>query len=232
MQEERIERERLENMFKRIGLGKLGTPAIICAAALLIAVLIVVGIRFADGSSASFQVTTGDGDVTASDTKSAPGDLSEADDTAGTEIASSTVIVDICGCVISPGVYELEEGSRVVDAVGMAGGVTDEADTTQVNLARKLVDGEQVYIPAVGETAPAGAAVPANASAQSPSGLVNINTASTSDLMELPGIGEVTASKIVEDREKNGPFEGVEDIKRVSGIGDAKFEGIRDLICV
>lgn len=233
MQEERAERERLEKMLKRIGLGKLGTPAIVCAAALLIAVLIVVGIRFADGHAESFQATTGDGDALAAETKSTSIEPDEPNDTNGTATESSTVIVDICGCVSNPGVYELDEGMRVVDVVEMAGGVTGDADTTQVNLARKLVDGEQVYIPAVGEAAPSGANIaPANTSVQAPSSLVNINTGSASDLMELPGIGEVMAGRIVDDREKNGPFEDVEDIKRVSGIGDAKFEGIRDLICV
>ena len=145
-----------------------------------------------------------------------------------------TVTVDVAGAVASPGVYELPEGSRVIAAVEAAGGVAEDAETAPVNLARVLVDGEQVYIPTSDEAAapvqPLQAQASTQTSAQSTPALVDINTASAAELETLPGIGPSTAQKIIADREKNGPFSSKEDLKRVSGIGDKKYAALADAI--
>lgn len=143
--------------------------------------------------------------------------------------APSLVVVHVDGAVANPGVYTLPQGSRAADAVSAAGGLAEGADTTSVNLAAPVADGEKVHVPTVGEqAAPAAEGEDAEASP----GPVNINTAGVEELDELPGVGEATARAIVEDREKNGPFASPEDLMRVSGIGEKKFERLAGLICV
>ena len=132
----------------------------------------------------------------------------------------------------------LQADSRVGDAIEAAGGFVADADATRVNRAAKLQDGQQVYVPRVGETGGGGpgAVVPdIGASAQgvaTAEGPVNINRASESDLDALPGVGPSTARAIVEDRDANGPFSSIEDLMRVSGIGEKKFEKLKSSICV
>ncbi len=153
--------------------------------------------------------------------------------------------VHVAGEVNNPGLYELSAGSRVWDAIEAAGGFTDEANQSALNLARVLTDGEQLMVPAMGEDASGGAESASNASGTTSSGStssgtdgyiingrVNINRADAATLQSLPGIGEVTAAKIIADREANGAYGAIEDIKRVSGIGDKKYEAIADLICI
>ena len=129
-------------------------------------------------------------------------------------------------------------GSRVEDAVEAAGGLAEGAAPDALNLARPLADGEQVIVPTLEEveqSAAAGSALGAasGAGGASPaSGKVNLNTAGADELDALPGIGPATAEKIVADRQSNGPFADVEDLKRVSGIGDKKFAQLVDLVCV
>ena len=144
------------------------------------------------------------------------------------------VTVDVDGAVVCPGVYELPEGARVKDAVTKAGGLAEDSDTTGVNLAQKLEDGQKVVIPRTGEhmtgvTVGSGAAVEAPGTQAT---LVNINTADIAELDSLPGVGESTARAIVEDREQNGPFTCPEDLMRVSGIGEKKFARLQALVCV
>ena len=150
------------------------------------------------------------------------------------------VVVHVDGEVASPGVVTLEVPSpRVNDAVELAGGLTESADTTTLNLAAPLADGQKIHVPAQGEQAPE--EVPSgepNAPGQetpSPNesfGRVNINTANADELKSLPGVGEATATAIVKERESAGPFTSPEDIMRVSGIGEKKFAKIKDLIDV
>ena len=145
-------------------------------------------------------------------------------------------VVHVAGAVEVPGVYELETGARVFDAVEAAGGASPGADLGQINLAEPLVDGAKVSIPAFGEAASAGtSAVEAPGGGYTASGgapLVNINTASAEELQALVGVGESTAAAIVRDREANGPFASPEDLMRVSGIGEKKFENMRDQVVV
>ena len=141
------------------------------------------------------------------------------------------------GAVASPGVYELSgDVLRVNDAVLAAGGLLEDADTTSMNLAAELVDGQKVLVPVrqpEAEAGEAGASGAASASAASSgSALVNINLATADQLQALSGVGEATARAIVEDREVHGPFSSIEDLMRVSGIGQKKFEKLRGQICV
>jgi competence protein ComEA len=129
---------------------------------------------------------------------------------------AAVVTVHVAGAVASPGVYELEPGSRVADAIEAAGGVTDEAYTDSVNLARVLADGEQVVI----QNAQAAQAAAQGAG----SGLVNINLADAGQLDQLPGIGPVLADRIIANRTAEGPFVTLDDLQRVSGIGPALLE--------
>ena len=157
------------------------------------------------------------------------------------QTSSSEVVVHVAGAVASPGVYTVSEGARVQDAVDAAGGFASDAASDAVNLARTLQDGEQILIPTEeqvesGAYASTLSSTDASSSAgsdeQSTSSLININTASVEELDTLPGIGPVTAQAIVDERESNGAFTSIEDIQRVSGIGEKKFEKLKDSICV
>ena len=148
-----------------------------------------------------------------------------------------TVVVHVGGAVAEPGVRELEEGSRVQDAIDAAGGFSDGAARDGLNLARVLVDGEQIVVPTREEADAAASGSGPGASdgadgSPSSGGKVNLNRATASELDALPGVGPSTAEKIVADREANGPFRTVEDLKRVSGIGDKKLADLADLVCV
>jgi competence protein ComEA len=140
-----------------------------------------------------------------------------------------TLIVDVAGEVKQPGVYEFAEGDRVIDAIERAGGQLPKADLSLLNLAAPLTDGTQILVPKSG---PPGAVVPGGGTVGSSSGLININSASATELETLSGIGEVLAATIIEYREQNGPFASVDDLMDVSGIGPATLEEIRDQVTV
>jgi len=146
----------------------------------------------------------------------------------GTSSASSApIIVDVAGWVRRPGVYEFAAGDRVIDAVHRAGGPRKGADLTALNLAAPLADGTQILIPRPGATVPVGG--PGSSGGTT---LININSASETDLEELPGVGPVTAAAIIEYRTQNGPFTTVDDLVDVSGIGPATLEQIRPFATV
>ncbi|MCI1665414.1 MAG: helix-hairpin-helix domain-containing protein [Atopobiaceae bacterium] len=145
------------------------------------------------------------------------------------------VTVHVDGAVSMPGVYDLVgDVVRVRDAVAAAGGLSDAADTTSVNLAATVSDGSKVHVPLVGEVAtPVTSTTGTNAVAgTSPGGTVDINVADEAALATLPGVGPATSAAIVKDREQNGPFATPEDLMRVSGIGEKKFERLKDSIRV
>lgn len=133
----------------------------------------------------------------------------------------------VSGAVHEPDVYELAPDSIVKDAVLAAGGATEEADLDRINLARPLADGEHIYVPHQDEEN-----LPVEIPERQPAALgkVNINTAGSTELETLPGIGPVTAQRILDHREANGPFAQIEEIMDVTGIGPATFEGMKDLI--
>lgn len=152
-----------------------------------------------------------------------------------------TVSVYICGEVNNPGVYEIESGSIINDVLIMAGGFTPDASVNRIDLVYIIDSNISIYIPSIyeedeeseiirtGDQMIWGAGSGGDSSINA--ALVNINTASREQIMTLPGIGEVTADAIIEYREQN-PFARIEDIMNVSGIGEAKFNSIRELICV
>ena len=144
------------------------------------------------------------------------------------------LIVDVRGAVNKPGVYTLTVGSRVQDALTAAGDVLGNADTRALNLARKLNDGEQIYVPLVGEAtiAPPTAAAKSSAARTptAPLGKININTATLEQLDTLPGIGPAIAQRIIDYRTQNGDFKKIDDLKNVRGIGDVMFDQIKDLV--
>ena len=140
------------------------------------------------------------------------------------------VYVYVTGAVANPGVYSLDEGLRVCDAVEAAGGLTEDADASTVNLARVLSDGEHIALPTKAEVETALAQGSAGGAAAS--SLVNINTADASALETLSGVGSATAQAIISDREQNGPFSTIEDLMRVDGIGEKKFAKLKDSICI
>ena len=146
------------------------------------------------------------------------------------------LFVHVLGRVVHPGLFEIPLGGRLVDAVTAAGGFTPEADQSQVNLARPVVDGEQISVPAVGETpvvvSPAGGSAGGGAGGSTAGGgaLVDINHADSTALETLPGVGPATATTIIEWRTDNGRFASVDDLLAVSGIGEKKLERFRDRI--
>ena len=154
----------------------------------------------------------------------------------------NSIIVYICGAVKESKVITLPEDSRISDAIDAVGGLTDDADLTNINLAYILEDGEKIYIPKKGEELQNEASIVSssvqgssysNYSATSTkSNKININKATQTELETIPGVGPSTALKIIEYREQNGKFSSIEDIKNVSGIGDAKYKKMKDYITV
>lgn len=144
--------------------------------------------------------------------------------------------VHIAGSVVSEGIVELEEGARVADAIDKVGGTTPDANMNQVNLAYKLEDGQKIYIPNQNEEeykiTEGKEGIQTNEDINKNNELININTATQTELELLPGIGPSTATKIIDYREENGEFETIDDIKNVPGIGEAKYETIKNSITV
>ncbi len=158
------------------------------------------------------------------------------------------IIVHITGAVKNWGIIELPTNSRIADAIEKAGGLTEEADISNVNLAYQLEDGMKIKIPTINETVDnkeidsikdyismeSGENVTSSNKNKTTSkiNIVNINSATQTELETLPGIGTSTALKIINYRNENGKFTSIEDIKNVSGIGESKFEAIKELICI
>ncbi len=135
------------------------------------------------------------------------------------------IYVHVCGAVQYADVYVFNEGDRVKDAIAKAGGITEEANLDALNLAAKLIDGQKVYVPKVGEN------IPAEILESSSVGIpVNLNSATCKQLEELPGIGEVIAQRIVDYRTEHGAFESIDGLLEVEGIGSKKFESIKDKV--
>ena len=144
--------------------------------------------------------------------------------------AAPVVVVHVVGAVERPGLYRLKDGSRIADAVARAGGAAADADTSLVNLAVPVADGAQVVVPVRAPPPRAGGGDGSTAAGASSSGPVHLNTASTEELDALPGIGPVTAQKIVEWRERHGAFASVDDLDAIPGIGPARLEQLRELV--
>jgi competence protein ComEA len=134
--------------------------------------------------------------------------------------AAPKLVVHVAGAVLRPGLYRLNEGTRVADAVARAGGATAPADTSALNLAAPLADGMQVLVPRK-VAGPAG---------ETTGGRVSLSSATVGELDELPGVGPVTAQKIVDHRSQHGGFRSVDDLDAIPGIGPARIEQLRDVV--
>lgn len=212
--------------------------------AVVVAILVVIaaasGLSMASFSSRSSGVSFEHSDEAGASDVHGAGDASpdDADESPAKSSSSAEVYVDVDGAVARPGVYRLKDGARVSQALDAAGGLTAEADVTGLNRASKITDGQKIYVPTVGEQQAAaavggvdGGAVLASG-ANDVAGLVNINTASAAELQTLSGIGPSMAQSIIDERTKNGAFASVDDLMRVSGIGEKKLAKIKDCICV
>ena len=152
----------------------------------------------------------------------------------------NTIFVDISGCVKAPGVYELPYGSRIFEVVEKAGGFTKHADTALINQAERAADGMKINVPDKRNTEASGPVAPGTSDDKTSGGtkesssdsMININTAGSDELQQLPGIGPVTAEKIIQYRESNGPFSSADDITNVSGIGEKTLQKIKSRITV
>lgn len=152
------------------------------------------------------------------------------------------IIVDVKGAVKMPGVYPSTENERINDVINRAGGLTDQADASQVNFAQHVQDAMVIFVPVKGEQMPSvsqttdfngATAVPSEKNSnESGKGKININKAGQSEIENLPGIGPAKAIAILEYRKQNGSFQTPDDLKKISGIGEKTFEKLKDLITV
>lgn len=163
--------------------------------------------------------------------------IKDEDEEKGNSQETELIGVHISGAVETPGFIWIKEGTRLGEALNYVGGALVDADLDAVNLSKKLSDEEKIYIPRIGENIKqaepaAGGSQVIMRDSSSNDGKININTAGLAELDSLPGIGEAYAKRIVEYREANGPFKTIEDIKNVAGIGEKRYEAIKDLIKV
>lgn len=232
---QREQHERVKRMDRWAG-KLLGHKAVVVAILVVIAAASGLAMASFGGHSSSVSFERSD-EASVSDVHRA-GDASSDDESSAKSSSAAEVYVDVDGAVVRPGVYRLKDGARVSQAIDAAGGLTAEADVTGLNRASKVADGQKIYVPKVGEqqtvSADGGAdggAVLASG-ANDVAGLVNINTASAAELQTLSGIGPSMAQSIIDERTKNGAFASVDDLMRVSGIGEKKLAKIKDCICV
>ena len=235
---QREQHERVKRMDRWAG-KLLGHKAVVVA--MLVVIAMASGLAMASfgggGDGVSFERAEGSSSAVEPGSDDISGDEA-SDDSSPKALAAAEVYVDIDGAVVSPGVYRLKDGARVAQAIDAAGGLTPEADVTGLNRASKVADGQKIYVPKVGEqqaNASGGGSDDSTVSTSGVSdsaGLVNINTASASELQTLSGIGPSMAQSIIDERTKNGAFASVDDLMRVSGIGEKKLAKIKDCICV
>jgi competence protein ComEA len=193
----------------------------IAGTSLLLAVLVLVGHRLAQTGAAS-----------------APEVVAPLEPVRSERSTARVVVVHVVGAVRRPGLYRLREGARAADAVARAGGVVRGANLAGLNLAAPLVDGTQVVVPRAPEAdgpaaegaAPAPGALGGGTVPGTPAAKVSLSSATAEELDALPGVGPVTAQKIVDYRAAHGPFASVDGLDAVPGIGPARIEQLRDLV--
>ena len=159
-------------------------------------------------------------------------EVSEAETESETTQEPLQICVHVCGCVNVPGVYYLDAGSRVHEAVEMAGGMTADADSQYVNLAQEAEDGSQIYIPSRKEVEEGSVPAAESVSQEEADSRININTATVDELKTLPGIGDIKAEAIISYRESAGGFSSPEEIQNVAGIKKNSYEKIKEMIKV
>lgn len=216
----------VDSIRQKAGISKPNSALVIGLGVLACALIVFCG----------FQVwsvfSTPDMTISQSDTNQ-----DQTDEEFGEQSSQASVFVHVTGEVESPGMYELSQGARVSDAIAAAGGFTEASDDQSINLARQISDGEQIVVGSIQNPAnPSGEGIQDHQSLQggsvSSEGKVNLNTATAEELMSLDGVGEATAEKILAYRQEHGSFSSIEEIKEVSGIGDKKFEAMKDSLTV
>lgn len=189
---------------------------IIKAAAIIILIVAAFFVFILGGNDSGQEMTI--------ETKVDSGEESTDDD-----VSSEIIMVDVSGAVKEPKVVQLNEGSRVADAIEAAGGLTDNADTVMINQAAFLTDGEKIYVPEEGEDV---TGIEFGSGTGRTSSKIDINTATSEELQTLSGIGPATAEKILQYRSDVGYFKSIEEIKNVNGIGDKTFDELKEYIKV
>lgn len=202
-----------------------------------------LAVQLDEGAAESLEVP--EAEQSAGDAKAAAAEDGEEQPEVSQEqemLSDETLYIHVCGAVCRPGVYEMKQGDRVYEAVQKAGGFTEDADEDYVNQAQKLTDGAKLVIPTkeessrlAGEQEIAAGLVGeeiGEAAGTDGDGRININTASESELCQIPGVGATRAAAIISYREKSGSFRKIEDIMNVSGIKEGTFEKIKDSIRV
>ena len=182
-----------------------------------------------------YRIGTAGGAAAPPATAAAPRSVPAADAVTSTTKAGERVAVHVAGAVTHPGVVELAAGSRVIDAVEAAGGGLPEADLDRLNLAARLVDGQQVLVARVGDPPTPGVAVtgtPSTPGAGTTPTPVNVNTATQAELETLPGIGPALATAILDERDRRGGFGSVNELREVRGIGEKRYADLRDKVTV
>lgn len=212
------------SLLRRAGLAELPRPVLVGVAIIAVGLMLLAIWNFWPKPNADFVATA------ASPSQEASAVVSGTP--ADTQVASD-IVVDVEGAVNAPGLYSLPAEARVGDAIQAAGGLAPSAQPGAANLAQKLSDGEQVIIPTIEE---AQESAPESSTAGSTSSKkdakININTASAEELQELSGVGPALSERIVDYRESKGCFGSIEDLKNVSGIGETRFENLKDKIRV
>jgi competence protein ComEA len=244
---------RMRDAFLHMGFAHVDKRIIRGAIAIVAILIVALGalILMRSGrASDSFTIVSG-GKTSSADSVAPVVQLAVSD-----AMSVKTIRVHVVGAVNAPGVYDLIEDSRIIDAIVVAGGSTRDASMAALNLAHRVVDGDQVYLPSIEEVATGktfyglaisqlvGSAFSASAGSSGTttatttgqsSGTnekININSATVAQLDELPGVGPVIAQAIITYRESNGPFKVISDLQSVSGIGEKKYAQIIDYVCI
>lgn len=183
---------------------------VVVVGALVLAILIAIGVAMSGGTE-----------------HEAPPVLPVAAESESAQPDDTSIVISVVGRVTRPGLVTLREGARVADALQASGGPLPGADLRALNLARRLADGEQIY---VGVPPPPGADPVAGATSPGEPDKVDLNTATLTDLDTLPGVGPVTAQRIVDWRTEHGRFDSVDQLREIDGIGPGRFDKLRDLV--
>lgn len=205
-------------------------------------VAITIGILFYIWKSSS-QVSSLEVDLQGNIMENEPSEEANITEEESSITTPQTIIVHIAGEVVSEGIVTLKEGSRIADAISFAGGTTLEADLSDVNLAYILEDGQKVYIPNIHdkkeedsyptqEIISTGSSNHSSSSLETSPSMININTATQTQLETIPGIGPSTALQILQYRKENGPFQSIDELENVKGIGPAKLEKMKPFVTV
>lgn len=227
-----MDTDRFRDRWRGVAAWLDASPAEVAGlAVLLVGALAVVGVLWWTGRPVPMVAAP-------AGTEPAPQDPGATDRVPGELVGAQTVTLHVAGAVGQPGLVRVPVGARVADAIEAAGGLVLDAETSHLNLAREVVDGERLDVPRVGEAGSdndpgdAGAPGSGDAGAVRADGTLDLNRAEADDLEELPGVGPVLAQRILEWREANGPFTEVGQLRDVAGIGEKTFQSLAPLVGV